>query len=103
MLPNSKDKFFHDGFCSQGFLACSKKFVQQGRSLFCARSVPSVREHGKMARTPLTAFFNSPWTDPMNCLPKNMCHCGCNQALWSHAIHEEGQEKVAVSSMSFAE
>ncbi|HBP87425.1 MAG TPA: hypothetical protein DD706_06990 [Nitrospiraceae bacterium] len=38
----------------------SKKFVQQGRSHFDARSVLSVREHGKMARTPLTAFFNLP-------------------------------------------
>ncbi len=39
---------------------CSKKFVQQGRSLFDARSVHFVREHGKMARTPLAAFFNIP-------------------------------------------
>ncbi len=39
---------------------CSKKSVQQGRSLFDARSVLSVREHGKMARTPLAAFFNIP-------------------------------------------
>jgi len=39
---------------------CSKKFVQQGRSLFGARSVHSVREHGKRARTPLAAFFNIP-------------------------------------------
>jgi len=39
---------------------CSKKFVQQGRSLFDARSVHSVREHGKRARTPLAAFFNIP-------------------------------------------
>ena len=38
----------------------SKKSVQQGRSLFDARSVLSVREHGKMARTPLAAFFNIP-------------------------------------------
>jgi hypothetical protein len=38
----------------------SKKSVQQGRSLFVARSVLSVREHGKMARTPLAAFFNIP-------------------------------------------
>jgi hypothetical protein len=38
----------------------SKKFVQQGRSLFDARSVLSVREHDKMARTPLAAFFNIP-------------------------------------------
>ncbi len=37
-----------------------KKVVQQGRSHFCAQSVLLVREHGKMARTPLAAFFNSP-------------------------------------------
>src|SRR5680860_701571 len=40
----------------------SKKFVQQGRSHFCAQSVLPVREHGKLARTPLAAFFNSPNT-----------------------------------------
>jgi hypothetical protein len=39
---------------------CSKKSVQQGRSPFDARSVHGVREHGKMARTPLAAFFNIP-------------------------------------------
>ncbi len=39
---------------------CSKKSVQQGRSHFDARSVHGVREHGKMARTPLAAFFNIP-------------------------------------------
>jgi len=39
---------------------CSKKSVQQGRSPFDARSVLSVREHGKRARTPLAAFFNIP-------------------------------------------
>ena len=38
----------------------SKMSVQQGRSHFCARSVLVLREHGKMARTPLAAFFNSP-------------------------------------------
>ncbi len=37
-----------------------KKVVQQGRSHFCAQSVLLVREHGKMGRTPLAAFFNSP-------------------------------------------
>ena len=36
----------------------SKKSVQQGRSLFDALSVLGIREHGKMARTPLVAFFN---------------------------------------------
>jgi hypothetical protein len=34
--------------------------VQQGHSHFYARSVHPVREHGKMARTPLAAFFNRP-------------------------------------------
>ncbi|MEC4675212.1 MAG: hypothetical protein VST68_13565 [Nitrospirota bacterium] len=38
----------------------SKKFVQQGRSQFGARSVLPVREHGTLARTPLAAFFNIP-------------------------------------------
>ncbi len=38
----------------------SKKSVQQGRSPFGARSVLSVREYGKRARTPLAAFFNIP-------------------------------------------
>jgi hypothetical protein len=42
---------------------CSKKFVQPGRSHFDAQSVLSVREHGKMARTPLAAFFNIPRID----------------------------------------
>ena len=37
-----------------------KKFIQQGRSLFNARRVLSVREHDKKARTPLAAFFNIP-------------------------------------------
>ncbi len=39
---------------------CSKKSVQQGHSYFDARSIQRVREHGKMARTPLAAFFNIP-------------------------------------------
>jgi hypothetical protein len=39
---------------------CSKKFVQQGRSHFDARSVLPVREHGKRASTLLAAFFNIP-------------------------------------------
>ena len=38
----------------------SKKPVQQGRSHFGARSVLGLREHRKMARTPLAAFFNIP-------------------------------------------
>ena len=38
----------------------SKKPVQQGRSQFLARSVHVVREHRKLARTPLADFFNRP-------------------------------------------
>jgi hypothetical protein len=37
-----------------------KKVLQQGHSDFDARSVLPVREHDKMARTPLVAFFNIP-------------------------------------------
>jgi hypothetical protein len=37
-----------------------KKVIQQGRSDFDARSVLPVREHDKIARTPLMAFFNIP-------------------------------------------
>ena len=49
------------GECSKKHaLSLSEGFVQQGRSHFDARSVLSVREHGKMARTPLVAFFNIP-------------------------------------------
>jgi hypothetical protein len=41
-----------------------KKVVQQGPSHFDARIVHGVREHGKMARTPLAAFFNIPiWSN----------------------------------------
>jgi len=49
-----------DEFDISGQRECSKKSVQQGRSLFDARSVHPVREHGKRARTPLAAFFNIP-------------------------------------------
>jgi len=41
-------------------LSLSEGFVQQGHSHFDARSVLIAREHGKMARTPLAAFFNIP-------------------------------------------
>jgi hypothetical protein len=37
-----------------------KKVIQQGRSDFDARSVLPVREHNKIARTPLVAFCNIP-------------------------------------------
>ncbi len=36
---------------------CSRNPVQQGRSDFDERSVLSVREHGKMVRTPLVGFL----------------------------------------------
>ena len=47
-------------FETKGFGVGSKKSTQQGNSHFCAQSVPAVREHGKMVRTPLMAFFNRP-------------------------------------------
>ena len=49
-----------EAFGDQHRRSCSKKSVQQGHSYFCARSVLALREHGKMARTPLAAFFNRP-------------------------------------------
>ncbi len=55
-----KGKFAQDKMTHQRLRADSKKSVQQGRSRFCARSVHLVREPGKMARTPLAAFFNRP-------------------------------------------
>jgi len=35
-------------------------FLRQGHSYFGGRSLHRVREHGKIARTPLAAFFNIP-------------------------------------------
>jgi hypothetical protein len=55
-------KFAQDEVTHQTLLVGSKKSVQQGRSRFYARSVRLVREHGKMARTPLAAFFNRPFS-----------------------------------------
>jgi hypothetical protein len=65
-----KGKFAQDEMTHQRLRVGSKKSVQQGRAwfsvsrrgppLFYAQSVPLVREHGKMARTPLAAFFNRP-------------------------------------------
>ena len=63
-----KGKFAQDEISHQRLRVGSKKHalslpegsVQQGRSRFYARSVRVVREHGKMARMPLAAFFNRP-------------------------------------------
>ena len=63
-----KGKLAQDEITHQRLRVGSKKHalslpegsVQQGRSRFYARSVRVVREHGKMARTPLAAFFNRP-------------------------------------------
>jgi hypothetical protein len=54
-------KFAQDEVTHQRLRVGSKKSVQQGRSHFYARSVCVIREHGKMARTPLAAFFNRPF------------------------------------------
>ena len=56
----SRGIFFHENVEPQSLRGCSKKSVQQGHSQFYAGSVRLVREHGKLARTPLAAFFNSP-------------------------------------------
>jgi hypothetical protein len=53
-------KIVQDEVTYQRLRVGSKKSVQQGRSHFDARSVCGIREHGKMARTPLAAFFNRP-------------------------------------------
>jgi hypothetical protein len=57
-------KFAQDEVTHQRLRVGSKKSVQQGRSHFDARSVCGIREHGKMARTPLAAFFNRPGINP---------------------------------------
>ena len=57
----SKAIFRQEALDDQQHRAFSKKSVQQGRSHFGARSVLPVREYGKMARTPLMAFFNRPF------------------------------------------
>jgi hypothetical protein len=45
----------------EGFVqSCPESCRREGRSHFCAQSVLPVREHGKMTRTPLAAFFSSP-------------------------------------------
>jgi hypothetical protein len=62
-------KFAQDEVTHQRLRVGSKKSVQscpgaprrEGHSHFYARSVCVIREHGKMARTPLAAFFNRPY------------------------------------------
>ena len=51
-----------------------KKVVQQGRSDFDARSVLPVREHDKIARTPLVAFFNLSITETGRSLAEKARH-----------------------------
>ena len=49
-----------NGFTSNA-LGLVKKVLQQGHSYFDERSVLALREHGKIARTPLRAFFIRPF------------------------------------------
>ena len=56
----SKAIFRQEAFGDQQCRVGSKKFVQQGRSHCCARSILARREHGTMARTPLVTFLNRP-------------------------------------------
>jgi len=62
---------------------CSKKPVQQGRSLFGARSVLPVREHGKKARTPLADFFNIPYEEDQPNLEGTNNRSGTKQQRWT--------------------
>ena len=52
--------YAREGFLYQLLKGMVKKDIQQGRRLFFERSVRLVREHEKMARTPLVDFFNIP-------------------------------------------
>ncbi|WP_443147852.1 hypothetical protein [Nitrospira sp.] len=54
-LEYAREKFRH-----QQLTGMFKNVIQQGHSHIGARSVSSVREHDKTARTPLGAFFNIP-------------------------------------------
>ncbi len=56
----SSAEFLQEDVGYQKLWVGSKKSVQKGRSHFWGRSVLAIREHGKMARTPLAAFFNRP-------------------------------------------
>jgi len=58
MFPSWERWIFLRECSKKHALSLSEGSIQQGRSYFDARSVLSVREHGKMARTPLAAFFN---------------------------------------------
>jgi hypothetical protein len=60
VLNNTEFQFAHSHAACHKLRVGSKKSIQQGRSQFWARSVPFVREHRKLARTPLVAFFNRP-------------------------------------------
>ncbi len=59
-MKTSKAIFHQEALSDQQRRVSSKKSVQQGRSHCYARSVLVLREHGKMVRTPLAAFFNRP-------------------------------------------
>jgi hypothetical protein len=56
----SMGKCAHSLLGHERFRVGSKKSVQQGRSQIQARSVPFVREHRNLARTPLAAFSTDP-------------------------------------------
>ncbi|MEC4673015.1 MAG: hypothetical protein VST68_02385 [Nitrospirota bacterium] len=63
----------------------SKKSVQQGRSQFDSRRVLTVREHGKLARTLLAAFFTIPMLeshDVQDSIPPG-ARVSCDLVFWS--------------------
>ena len=75
----AKAIFCQEAFGAQELWVGSKKFVQQVHSQFCARSVLALREHGKLARTPLAAFFNRPIRE--DSLPNGQWFNGANSLL----------------------
>ena len=51
------------GMIKKVIQSCPELCRRKGRSQFDARNVLTVREHGKVARTQLAAFFNIPILD----------------------------------------
>jgi hypothetical protein len=72
----------------------SKKSVQQGHSQFCVRSVRLVREHGKMARTPLAAFFNRPCVDSGHVYEPSEAGSGHRLRPFRVEVHPPHQDRV---------
>jgi len=75
-----------------------KKVIQQGRSDFDARSVLPVREHDKMARTPLVAFFNIPL---LNASPSEVYFNSLPLLLFFFRTYPIGSERFSFFLLTF--